>query len=119
MQFAQRGLGGAEIGKVAGRLCDMQRDAADEAAHQLLIAGVEQRRRDAGGRGFERAFLAVEQMPRQRPRPPRHRVDPAQHGIDFAFVGQEFAAFDRAEHVALEHDVARPAAGKVVHAAGF
>ena len=39
MQLAQRELGGAEIGEVAMRLCQMQRDAVDEAAHQRSSAG--------------------------------------------------------------------------------
>ncbi len=49
VQLAQRQLGGAEIGEVAMRLGEMQRDAVDEAAHQRLPAGPQQlqgRRRD-------------------------------------------------------------------------
>ena len=44
--LSQRLLGGAEIGDVAVRLCQMQRHAVDEAAHQRAPAGPQQFRPD-------------------------------------------------------------------------
>src|SRR3954468_16266638 len=46
MQPPQHGLGGAEIGAITLWFGDMQRDALDPAAHQLLVPAEEKRRRD-------------------------------------------------------------------------
>ncbi len=46
VQPPQHGLGGAEIGVVAVRLGDMQRDAVNPAAHQLLPAAEQKRWRN-------------------------------------------------------------------------
>src|ERR1700738_1250814 len=46
MQSAQRLLGGAEIGDVAERFCQMQRPPVDESAHQRLPAGPQKFRPD-------------------------------------------------------------------------
>ena len=44
MKLAERGLGRAEIGEVALRLCDVQRHSVDEAAHKQVPPGIEQLR---------------------------------------------------------------------------
>ncbi len=92
----------------------MQRHAVDPAAHQDVLTGKQQRRRDAerAGNG-ERAAFAAEQRVRQSPAPPRHAVKPAQHRLDLAALGAKAAALDGGKHVALEHDAGMPAAARV------
>ena len=103
------------------RFRDVQRHAVDPAAHQGVLAGKEQRRRDAerAGNG-ERAAFAPEQRVRQSPAPPWHAVKPPQHRLDLAALGAKAAALDGGKHIAFEHDAGMPAAvqfvGNVVHA---
>ena len=64
MQFSQRLLGGAEIAEIAVGLCQMQRHAVDEAAHQRLPSGPQQLWSDIKvARQGQRAGLPGEQMP--------------------------------------------------------
>ena len=70
VQPAQRLLGGAEIGGIAMRLCQMQRHAIDESAHQGLSASPQQFRTGIeAARLCQRVALAREQMARQNVRP--------------------------------------------------
>ena len=82
------------------------------AAHEGAAAGEQQRWCDAEFvRARQYVALVPEKKTRERPRPPRHGVDPAQNRVDLTGGRLEAAAFDRAEDVALEHDIGLPAAG--------
>src|SRR5260370_7564128 len=54
----------------------------------------------------------MEKMTGERPRPPRHLIEPSQDAVHFGAIAQEGAAFDRGEHIALEHDGGLPASGE-------
>src|SRR5258707_5547374 len=54
----------------------------------------------------------MEKMTGERPRPPRHLIEPSQDAVHFAAIAPEGAAFDRGEHIALEHDGGLPASGE-------
>jgi hypothetical protein len=76
VKLAEYVLGGAEIGGIAPRLGDRERSAVDPSADQRPSAGEQKVRHPLKRRHrFERATLAVEQMPGDRPRPPRRLVD--------------------------------------------
>jgi hypothetical protein len=96
VQLAQDRLGGAEIGRVAVRLGEMERYAFDPAAHQDAASGQAERwRHPQRSRGRQRAALAAEQMVRHHKAPPRDLVDAPQHGLDLAGLGAEAAALHR------------------------
>ena len=110
MQPVQRLLGGTEVGDVAMRLCQMQRDAVDEAAHQRAAAGPQQLGSDLQALGQRQCpALARKQVSRWNERPPRHLIEPPQHRVDLAVLAAKAAALDGRKHVALEQHAFGPA----------
>src|SRR5579863_6831901 len=82
MQLPQRLFGGSEIGDIVERLCQVQRHAIDEAAHECLPAGPQQFGPDIElARQTQRATLTHEQMPCWQICPPGNLIDPAQNRI--------------------------------------
>src|SRR5712671_3300168 len=55
-------------------------------------------------------------MTGEGPRPPRHLIEPSQDAGHVAAIAPEGAAFDRGEHIALEHDRRLPATGEGIRA---
>ncbi len=95
--FTDREGGGPE------RFRQMERNAADEAAHQRLPARPQQLRADTEVIcERQRATLAREEVARRDEGPPRHLVEPTQHRIDFTGIGAKATALDGGKHVALQ-----------------